>query len=75
MVLDEIVDVVQARAATGSSPMLVDALTKGTKGKKGKGEGKDTKSKDDQSKGKGWKSKASKTTVPRARTPTTALRT
>ena len=33
MVRDEIADVVQARAATGSSPMLVDALAKG----KGKG--------------------------------------
>ena len=32
MVRDEVVGVVQARAATGSSPMLVDALTKG-KGK------------------------------------------
>ena len=29
MVRDEVMDVVQARAATGSSPMLVDALMKG----------------------------------------------
>ena len=52
-------DVVQARAATGSSPTLVDALTKGKgKGKKGQGEGKDPKSKDDKGKGKGGKNKA-----------------
>ena len=59
MVRDEIMYVVQARAATGSSPMLVDALTKGKgKGKKGKGEGKDLKSMDDRGKGKGLKSEA-----------------
>ena len=59
MVRGEIMDVAQARAATGSSPMLVDAHTKGKgKGKKGKGEGKDPKSKDDKGKGKGWKSEA-----------------
>ena len=53
MVRDEIMDVFQARAATGSSPMLVDALMKGKgKDKKGKGEGKDPKSKDDKGKGK-----------------------
>ena len=56
MVRDEVMDVVQARVATGSSPMLVDALMKGkceSKGKKGKGESKDTKSKDDTSKSDG----------------------
>ena len=57
MVRDEIMDVVQAGAAAGSSPILVDALTKGN-GKKGKGEGKDPKSKDVKGKGKGWNSKA-----------------
>ena len=60
MVRDEVMDVVQARAA-GSSPMLVDALMKGKgkgKGNKRKGESKDTKSKDDKGKSKGWKTKA-----------------
>ena len=52
-------DVIQARAATRSSTMLVDALTKGKgQGKKGKGESKDPKSKDDKGKGEGWKSNA-----------------
>ena len=61
MVRDEVMDVVQARGATGSSPTLVDALMKGTgkgKGKKGKGEGKYTKSMDDKGKSKGWKNRA-----------------
>ena len=59
MVRDEIMDVVQGRAVTGSSIMLVDALTKGKgKGKKRKGEGKDPKGKDDKGKRKGWKNKA-----------------
>ena len=62
MVRDEIMGVVQARAATGSSPVLVDALPKG---KKGKGEGKDPKSRDDKrleerSEGQGVKSQDSK---------------
>ena len=57
LVRNEIRGVVQAGAAAGSSPILVDALTKGT-GKKGKGEGKDPKSKDVKGKGKGWNSKA-----------------
>ena len=34
MVRDEVMDVVQVRAATGSSPVLVDALVKGEKGKR-----------------------------------------
>ena len=62
---DEVKEVVQARAAAGSSPMLVDALMNGKgkgKGKKGKGESKgeskDTKNKDDQGKSKGWKNRA-----------------
>ena len=61
MVRDEVMDVVQAHAATGSSPTLVDTLmeSKGKgKGKKGKGESKDTKSKDDKGKSKGWKNRA-----------------
>ena len=52
---DEVMDVVQARAATGSSPTLVDALTKGNgkgKGKKSKGESKDPRSKADKGKNK-----------------------
>ena len=57
VVRGEVMDVVQARAATGSSPMLVDTKGKG-KGKGGKGESKDPKSKDDKGKGKGWKNKA-----------------
>ena len=47
MVRDEVMDVVQARAAAGSPPMLVGALMKGKgsgKGTKGKGESKDTNS-------------------------------
>ena len=37
VVRDEIMDVVQARAATGSSPMLVDTLTKAkARARKGK---------------------------------------
>ena len=39
MVRDEVMDVVRARAGTGSSLMLVDALMNG----KGKGKGKTTK--------------------------------
>ena len=69
-VRDEIMDVVHAGAATGSSPTLVDALTKGN-GKKRKGEGKDPKSKDDKGKEKAGTAKP-KTTVPRARTTRTA---
>ena len=60
MVRDEVMDVVQARAPTGSSPMLVDALVKAKgdgKGKKVKGESKDPKSKDDKGKSKGWKNR------------------
>ena len=56
MVRDEVMDVVQARAVTGSLPMLVDALTK-VKGKKEKGKGKDPNRKDDKGKGKVWESK------------------
>ena len=61
MVRDEVMDIVQARAATRSSLMLVDALMKGKgkgKSKKTKGESKDTKSKDDKSKSEGWKNRA-----------------
>ena len=57
MVRDEVVGVVQARAATGSSPMLVDALTKGKGMAKDKGKGNDPKSNDDKGKGKGWRGK------------------
>ena len=62
MIRDEVMDVVQARAATGSSPMLVGALMKDKgkgKGKKGKGESKDTKRKDDKGKSKKNKTKDS----------------
>ena len=61
MVRDEVMDAVQARAAIGSSPMLVDALMDGKgkgKGKKAKGESKDTKRKNDKDKRKGWKNSA-----------------
>ena len=54
MVRDEVMDVGQARVATGSSAMLVDALMKGKgkdKDKKAKCESKDTKSKGDQDSG------------------------
>ena len=60
MVCDEVMAVVQARAATGSYPMLVDVLMKSKgkgKGKKGKCESKDTKSKDDKGKSRGWKNR------------------
>ena len=60
------VDVVQARAATGSSPMLVDVLMKGKgqgKGKKAKCECKDTKSNDDKGNGKCWKNKSKDSTA------------
>ena len=61
MVRDEVMDVVQARAPTGSSPMLVDALVKAKgegKGKKVESESKDPKSKDDKGKSKGLKNRA-----------------
>ena len=77
MVRDEVMDVVQARAATGSSPMLVNALIKGKgrgKGKKGKGESLETR--------KAMMTKARvkvgrtepRTAVPRVKTPNTVLR-
>ena len=76
MVRDEVMDVVQARAPTGSSPMLVDALVKAKgdgKGKQVKGESKDPKSKDDKARVKAGRTEPRRA-VTRVKTPRTVLR-
>ena len=76
MVRDEVMGVVHACAATGSSPVLVDALMKGNgkgKGKNKKGESKDPKGEDDKARVNAGRTEP-RTAVTRVKTPRIVLR-